>query len=66
MPVVGCRLVGMPAKLAWSVHAADDGLRKALVPTTHSTMVGTSQAAGQSTAQRSGVFPLTLLPYNSG
>lgn len=34
-----CRLVGMPAKLAWSVHAADDILRSALVPTTRHPMV---------------------------
>jgi 23S rRNA (adenine2503-C2)-methyltransferase len=27
-------LRGLPARLAWSVHAADDSLRKALVPTT--------------------------------
>lgn len=58
MPVVDDRLVGMPAKLAWSVHAADDGLRKALVPTTHSTMVWTSQATGQARHTAStGVFP---------
>lgn len=29
----------MPAMLAWSVHAADDDLRKKLVPTTAHTMV---------------------------
>ena len=32
------RMVHMPARLAWSVHAADDELRRLLVPTTRHTM----------------------------
>mgnify|MGYP002005772841 CR=1 FL=1 len=33
------RLEPLPARLAWSVHAADDRLRKLLVPTTRHSMV---------------------------
>jgi 23S rRNA (adenine2503-C2)-methyltransferase len=32
------QMVDMPARLAWSVHAANDVTRKLLVPTTAHTM----------------------------
>lgn len=32
------RMEGMPARLAWSVHAATDEVRRLLVPTTVHTM----------------------------
>ena len=36
----------LPARLAWSVHAADDKLRKLLVPTTRHTMAELRDAWG--------------------
>jgi 23S rRNA (adenine2503-C2)-methyltransferase len=37
----------LPARLAWSVHAADDKLRKLLVPTTRHTMAELRDAWGE-------------------
>ena len=39
----------LPARLAWSVHAADDKLRKLLVPTTRHTMAELRDARGEKT-----------------
>ena len=39
----------LPARLAWSVHAAEDTLRKLLVPTTRHTMAELRDAWGEKT-----------------
>jgi type III secretory pathway component EscR len=38
------QMVDMPARLAWSVHAANDVTRKLLVPTTAHTMTELTDA----------------------
>lgn len=45
-------LAPLPARLAWSVHAADDGLRRALVPTTRHRMTELRDAFGEALAAR--------------
>mmetsp|Transcript_47050 Transcript_47050/g.138835 ORF Transcript_47050/g.138835 Transcript_47050/m.138835 type:complete len:192 (+) Transcript_47050:666-1241(+) len=40
------RMEAMPARLAWSLHAADDELRKLLVPTTRHSMAELRDAFG--------------------
>ena len=47
-------LAPLPARLAWSVHAADDGLRKLLVPTTRHPMSELRDAFHNVLEQRGG------------
>ena len=47
-------LVHMPARLAWSVHAADDDTRKRLMPTTRSSMEELRDAFAVTLAERPG------------
>jgi 23S rRNA (adenine2503-C2)-methyltransferase len=42
----------LPARLAWSAHAADDALRRALVPTTRHRMTDLRDAFGEALAAR--------------
>ena len=42
----------LPCRLAWSVHAADDRLRKLLVPTTRHTMGALRDAWGETLVAR--------------
>ena len=46
------RLSKLPARLAWSAHAADDGLRKLLVPTTRHSMAALRDAWKETLAER--------------
>ena len=56
-PVHIAALSALPAKLAWSVHAARDPMRRALVPTTRHSMVELRDAflAGLATRSTSGM-----------
>ena len=47
----------LPARLAWSVHAADDTLRKLLVPTTRHTMAELRDAWGERRPARTRLQP---------
>ena len=47
----------LPARLAWSVHAADDKLRKLLVPTTRHTMAELRDAWGERRPARTRLQP---------
>jgi 23S rRNA (adenine2503-C2)-methyltransferase len=44
----------VPARLAWSVHAAQDEVRRQLVPTTRHTMAELRDAFGEILANRTG------------
>jgi len=47
------RMQNMPARLAWSVHAADDELRRLLVPTTRHSMAELRDAFAEMMRRRS-------------
>ena len=52
-PALIRRAAALPCRLAWSVHAADNALRRALVPTTRHTMEELREAFSAALAAKS-------------